>query len=434
MKYIIMCGTSKKELTGTDTPKQLLEIKGEIIVGRTIRLLRENGVEDIAISTNDHRFAIFGVPMLKHENTGYWVNGFYPMDEPVCYLFGDVVFSKDAIKQIVATDTDSVQFFASAPPFADNYPKKWAEPFAFKVRDNKLFKDSIEKTKEMAKQGIWRREPIAWELWQVIKGTSPNHIDYKNYHAINDFTCDIDNVRDLEFYNLKLSRFDKFDNNLMTRYMIHTYPKRLWYVNDYLLPSMLAQGIDKDHIIVYNDSKGEGNLRACMNAFSQVENNSHGTWHLQDDVLICKNFKTLTESVDFGLVAGFSSRLYDGMGRIGAVKATDMWFSFPCIRIPNQYARECSEWVQKYIIGNFVYEKYWKDGVNDDWAFRTYIKEFHKDDLGINLAPNLVNHVDYLLGGGSGKGKRQNPCVSQYWEDDDLVVELEKKLANTRKE
>ena len=79
-------------------------------------------------------------------------------------------------------------------------------------------------------------------------------------------------------------------------------------------------------------------------------------------------------------------------------------------------------------IGNFVYEKYWKDGVNDDWAFRTYIQEFHKDELGLNLAPNLVNHIDYLLGGGSGKSKRKNPCVAQYWEDDDLVQELEKSL------
>ena len=49
MKYIIMCGGTYKKWW---KPRQLAEIKGEALVARTIRLLRENGVEDIAISTN----------------------------------------------------------------------------------------------------------------------------------------------------------------------------------------------------------------------------------------------------------------------------------------------------------------------------------------------------------------------------------------------
>ena len=36
------------------------------------------------------------------------------------------------------------------------------------------------------------RHPIAWELWQIIKQTPINYIDYKNYTVINDYTCDID--------------------------------------------------------------------------------------------------------------------------------------------------------------------------------------------------------------------------------------------------
>ena len=77
----------------------------------------------------------------------------------------------------------------------------------------------------------------------------------------------------------------------MAQYLIHTYPKRLWYVEQYLIPSMLAQGIDKASIIVYNDVNKEGNLLSCMKAFASVNNDDNGTWHLQDDVLICKDFK-----------------------------------------------------------------------------------------------------------------------------------------------
>lgn len=219
----------------------------------------------------------------------------------------------------------------------------------------------------------------------------------------------------------------------MATYMIHTYPKRLWYVEQYLIPSLLAQGVDNTSIIVYNDVNGDGNLVSCMKSFASVPDDDKGTWHIQDDVLVCRDFKKRTEENDYGLVCGFSSEKYDGNldFKKGAVKRENMWFSFPCIRIPNKWARECSEWVTKYIIGNPVYEKYWKSGRNDDWAFRAYLKEFHNDCAALNIMPNLVDHIDYLIGGGSG-GKRTHPVRSQYFDDVDLVEELENALDNDK--
>ena len=141
MQYIIMCGSSKN-----DYPKQLLEILGEKIVVRTIRLLRAYGVTDIAISSNDPRFEGLGVPVLHHKNEYVegepgkkWLQAFYPVIYPTTYIFGDVYFSEEAIKTIVRTEVDSIMFFASAPPFALNYIKPWAEPMAFKVMDPLLF-------------------------------------------------------------------------------------------------------------------------------------------------------------------------------------------------------------------------------------------------------------------------------------------------------
>lgn len=197
MKYIIMCGGKYGR-----TPKQLLEVMGEVIVKRTIRLLKAYGVplENIFISSNDERFWGLGVLLLMHKNDFIygqeeqhkWLDAFYPMTEPVCYVFGDVYFSEDAIRQIVQTKTESIQFFASAPPFAGNYYKKWAEPYAFKVQDTKLFFEKVEECHRLDLEGRFHREAISWELWQVIKGTELDVIDYTNYHAINDYTCDID--------------------------------------------------------------------------------------------------------------------------------------------------------------------------------------------------------------------------------------------------
>ena len=206
-RYIIMCGGTFEKW---QTPRHLVKVHGEPLVARTIRLLKEKGIKDIAISSNSDAFSDLGVPVLKHHNPYFlpkegkaatpWLDAFYPMTTPVCYIFGDVVFSPEAIDTIVETPTDSIEFFASAPPFTKDYCKEWAEPFAYKVVDTKKFFESIEKAKEYNKQGKFYRSPIAWELWQVIKGTPLAKIDYTNYTAINDYTCDIDAPEDVQFF------------------------------------------------------------------------------------------------------------------------------------------------------------------------------------------------------------------------------------------
>ena len=190
MKYIICAGTSE-----IDPPKQLLEVNGEIIIERTIRLLHENGIDDIKVSSSNPLSRKYG--MIEYDSSGAWVNCFYPTDEPVCYIFGDVYFSEEAIKTIVETKTKDIDFFASAPPFAEGYPKRHAEPFAFKVVNTKWFRKSIDRVKQINAYGLFKRHPISWELWQIIKGTPINKIDYNNYTVINDYTCDVDHESDI---------------------------------------------------------------------------------------------------------------------------------------------------------------------------------------------------------------------------------------------
>ena len=203
MKYLILSG-GKHE--GFDIPRQLIKIKGESLIERTARLLRENGVkaEDIEIMTDSDYFDDLGIRVRKvtYDNN-LWLSAFAFIyyNEPTCYIFGDVFFSPEAIKTIVETDTDDIEYFASAPPFDSRYPKRWAEPFAFKVVRKYHFARALQATERLWTQDkAFKREPIAWELWQVIKGTPLNIIDYTNYTVINDYTCDIDEPKDVKYF------------------------------------------------------------------------------------------------------------------------------------------------------------------------------------------------------------------------------------------
>lgn len=212
MKYIVMCGG---EYPLFETPRQMIEVDGEPIVARTIRLLREQGVEDIAISSNNREFKKFGVPVLRHDNgysatafnhsTGYWCDCFYPAEEPACYILGDVVFSKEAIKTIVEYETDDIMLFGSKYPFADEYPKPYREPFAFKVANQKHLHEACDELKALDMLGVFKNKPIAWELWSIITGHSPNKIN-NSYVAINDYTCDIDYPYEIPLFEKLISR------------------------------------------------------------------------------------------------------------------------------------------------------------------------------------------------------------------------------------
>lgn len=215
MKYVILCGG---DYVGWETPRQLLRLpSGETIVERTIRLLNEAGIadSDIFLTATDKRFYDLGYPIIEHENkyngvNGRWLEAFPAIFEKVCYIFGDVIFSPDAIKKIVEMEEgqQAIHFFGSAPPFSDIYPKSWAEPFGFKVFNPERFLECISETYWRWENGHFRRNPIAWELWWVIGGKDTVGLNcYDNYDAIRDYTCDVDHVGELErmiaFWNEK---------------------------------------------------------------------------------------------------------------------------------------------------------------------------------------------------------------------------------------
>ena len=210
------------------------------------------------------------------------------------------------------------------------------------------------------------------------------------------------------------------------KYMIHAYPSRMWYVSEYLVPSLTAQGISINDITIWNDDKGRGCLWSCLDSFASLQDEPGGTWHLQDDVIICRQFAKLTKENDDGIVCGFFCKNFDLFSKPGIVPARDQWYSFPCIRIPNEMLRPFREWLDSKM-DNPKYSQYVAENKHDDWFWKEYMKTL--DMMALNLTPNLVDHIDYLVGGtlvNSARLVKVNRAA--FFPDADLVDNLENEL------
>lgn len=217
----------------------------------------------------------------------------------------------------------------------------------------------------------------------------------------------------------------------MAKYVIHACLKREWYVKQYLIPSMIKQGIKSENISVWQDSESKGNLQACMECFDSMPEEGN-TWHLQDDVLISSKFKEVTEQYnDFnGIVCGISIKHdieNDAEKWNKPIIGIDyLWWSFPCIMIPNKIARDTAYYYKYVPDKNTEYWKKYKKG--DDSVFRTFLQKYHPLIEFINLVPNIVAHVDYLLGGTTINDQREYILYATHFEEPQLVEELKEAL------
>ena len=230
--------------------------------------------------------------------------------------------------------------------------------------------------------------------------------------------------------------------NDMAYYMIHTCEKRLWYVRGFLLPSMTKQGIQQNHILIYRDRNGIGNLRAwvdscnrlsCQSANASIKN----VWHLQDDVVISKDFKRITEEYEKNdIVCGFTCG-YDNDPQPGEFKVRDrkVWYSFPCIEISTDITSAFARWANN----NLWQSNYFREAVKrnncDDLIFREWLYDNCGDMDNINLNPNIVNHIDKWLGGSICNRQRDpdKDTMAIFWNDQGELSSLKTELDQYKK-
>ena len=238
----------------------------------------------------------------------------------------------------------------------------------------------------------------------------------------------------------KMYRREYLDKYIDTsrKYLIHTCNKREWYVKDYLVPSLIEQGIEEDHIIVWHDYDEIGCLASFVASCEWIGKNMdiyQSTWHLQDDVVISSDFYEKTSALYPGFANGFCNEIFDGdrTNYFGNISSNGMWFSFQCILIPNDTAKRFAEWFHNVCVPNGLYPKFVNSGKCDDSLFREYVLHNESQIPAQNVWPCIVDHIDYLIGDSiiNKEQRGENKLRKAYWRNEQLdraVEELEKKL------
>lgn len=207
--------------------------------------------------------------------------------------------------------------------------------------------------------------------------------------------------------------------------MIHACIDRMHYVEGFLVPTLLKDGWEEEEVEVYEDTKEEGCLKAYLHSFKSLPGEGD-TWHLQDDVLPDRRFKWFAEKwADYdGIINAFGNVRFYKPADFGPVPdAGKMFYSFPCLRIPNALAHEFVAWVNANM-NKPQYIQYTSAGKYVDWLFKQFIGRNERGIGILNMRPCLVEHVDEYCGGSQVNKQRQNPAKALQFEDSQQLERL----------
>ena len=217
------------------------------------------------------------------------------------------------------------------------------------------------------------------------------------------------------------------------KYMIHACKKRLWYVDNFLIPSMQSQGIRDNDIILWNDNSGKGNLYMflkSMEAIAELLPANEAVWHLQDDVMISSDFKGVTEACSKDSVCnGFCAFERSHFGYIGWQNPKCRWLSFQATQIPVRYCAGFIDWWEDEILRKNREARRRKENKHDDHFFWLYMTEVHPNDRILNIAPNIVQHIDYMLGGSVLDNETERRISkARYWRESEAEERLSEQI------
>ena len=189
MKYIIMAdGKGTRWQNYNDIPKHFIEINGETLLGRTVRLLKQGDPDcRVIITSHDPRYEVEGARRYEPLNNHLEIDRFTEelIEDNVCFLYGDTYYSEEAAAAIINTEAEDILFFGNQRSIV-----------AVKVADGKLFKSHVDRVRQLFVEGKIEK-CIGWQVYQSFMGLpfDEKKIESK-YIVLEDGTEDYNSPED----------------------------------------------------------------------------------------------------------------------------------------------------------------------------------------------------------------------------------------------
>ena len=190
MKYIIMAdGKGTRWQNYNDIPKHFIEIGGETLLARTVRLLNEgDGAADVIITSHDPRYEVPGARRYEPLNNHLEIDRFTEelIGDDVCFLYGDTYYSQEAMDTILKTETEDMIFFGNERSIV-----------AIKVKDGALFRNHVDNVRRLFLEGKIDK-CIGWQVYQSFTGLPFGEKKIgPSYIVLEDGTEDFNSPEDL---------------------------------------------------------------------------------------------------------------------------------------------------------------------------------------------------------------------------------------------
>lgn len=158
MRYVIMAdGKMSRWEKSYAVPKHLLPIGNEILLGRTVRQIRENDpTAEVIITSHDPRYDGYGAPRYEPQNNVYEIDRFTEelIVDDVCFMYGDTYYTDEAVQKICGIRTDSMYFVGTNRSIV-----------AVKAHDGALMRRHLKRVRDMHIAGQLK-DCRGWQLYQ----------------------------------------------------------------------------------------------------------------------------------------------------------------------------------------------------------------------------------------------------------------------------
>lgn len=194
-----------------DVPKHLIEVDGEPILHRTVRLLKQHVPEVWVVARDDERYRrhtgyTMTVDPLSSDMDKFWSSRQLWEGTHSVLVYGDCYFTEQAIPVITQPVSEWTLFCRPGESAftGGQYGECWA--YSVPVRDQQWFTDRI--TWLAGAHSLGRLGRVGgWELYRAMLNKPMHHEMYDHFIEINDWTEDFDFPSD---YDIWLQRFEKW--------------------------------------------------------------------------------------------------------------------------------------------------------------------------------------------------------------------------------